>query len=51
LQVEARYHAYRSENTLGQYIASFVEWLTQNGADYFDAIAKAWKHDPRRHRR
>ncbi|WP_208644489.1 choline ABC transporter permease subunit [Pseudomonas reidholzensis] len=25
---------------LGQYIASFVEWLTQNGADYFDAIAQ-----------
>ena len=24
---------------LGQYIASFVEWLTQNGASYFDAIA------------
>ena len=26
---------------LGQYIASFVEWLTQNGANYFDAIAQA----------
>ncbi|MCV9919622.1 MULTISPECIES: choline ABC transporter permease subunit [Pseudomonas] len=25
---------------LGQYIASFVEWLTQNGAEYFDAIAQ-----------
>ncbi|MGY4524616.1 glycine betaine/proline transport system permease protein [Pseudomonas sp. TE21394] len=25
---------------LGQYIASFVEWLTQNGANYFDAIAQ-----------
>ncbi|TLP61874.1 choline ABC transporter permease subunit [Pseudomonas mosselii] len=25
---------------LGQYIASFVEWLTQNGANYFDAIAR-----------
>ena len=25
---------------LGQYIASFVEWLTENGANYFDAIAK-----------
>ena len=25
---------------LGQYIASFVEWLTQNGAAYFDAIAQ-----------
>jgi len=25
---------------LGQYIASFVEWLTQNGASYFDAIAQ-----------
>lgn len=25
---------------LGEYIASFVEWLTQNGADYFDAIAQ-----------
>ncbi|RZI83252.1 MAG: choline ABC transporter permease subunit [Pseudomonas sp.] len=25
---------------LGHYIASFVEWLTQNGADYFDAIAQ-----------
>lgn len=26
---------------LGQYIASFVEWLTDNGADYFDAFADA----------
>lgn len=25
---------------LGEYIASFVEWLTQNGANYFDAIAQ-----------
>ncbi|MFS0825537.1 choline ABC transporter permease subunit [Pseudomonas phoenicis] len=25
---------------LGQYMASFVEWLTQIGANYFDAIAK-----------
>ena len=25
---------------LGQYIASFVEWLTQHGANYFDAIAQ-----------
>ncbi|WP_296267299.1 choline ABC transporter permease subunit [Pseudomonas sp. MLB6B] len=25
---------------LGQYMASFVEWLTQVGANYFDAIAK-----------
>ncbi|MGE8327314.1 choline ABC transporter permease subunit [Pseudomonas urmiensis] len=25
---------------LGQYIAAFVEWLTQNGAEYFDAIAQ-----------
>ena len=25
---------------LGQYIAAFVEWLTQNGANYFDAIAR-----------
>ena len=24
---------------LGQYIAAFVEWLTQHGANYFDAIA------------
>ncbi|MCW1247031.1 choline ABC transporter permease subunit, partial [Pseudomonas sp. SAICEU22] len=24
---------------LGQYIAGFVEWLTQNGANTFDAIA------------
>ncbi|MDP9032779.1 MAG: choline ABC transporter permease subunit, partial [Pseudomonadota bacterium] len=24
---------------LGQYIAAFVEWLTQHGAAYFDAIA------------
>jgi glycine betaine/proline transport system permease protein len=24
---------------LGEYIASFVDWLTLNGADYFDAIA------------
>ncbi|WP_434682083.1 choline ABC transporter permease subunit [Pseudomonas sp. R1-18] len=24
---------------LGEYIASFVDWLTRNGADYFDAIA------------
>ena len=26
---------------LGQYIAGFVEWLTQHGANYFDAIAEA----------
>ncbi|WP_416221047.1 choline ABC transporter permease subunit [Pseudomonas sp. RP23018S] len=25
---------------LGQYMATFVEWLTQIGANYFDAIAK-----------
>ncbi|AIZ34592.1 ABC transporter permease [Pseudomonas parafulva] len=25
---------------LGQYMASFVEWLTQHGANYFDAIAQ-----------
>ena len=25
---------------VGQYMASFVEWLTQNGANYFDAIAQ-----------
>ncbi len=25
---------------LGQYIASFVEWLTLHGANYFDAIAQ-----------
>ena len=24
---------------LGQYIAAFVDWLTQHGANYFDAIA------------
>ncbi len=24
---------------LGEYIAAFVDWLTANGADYFDAIA------------
>lgn len=26
---------------LGEYIASFVDWLTRNGADYFDAIASS----------
>jgi glycine betaine/proline transport system permease protein len=26
---------------LGQYIAGFVQWLTQHGANYFDAIAEA----------
>ena len=26
---------------LGQYIAQFVEWLTDNGAEYFDAFADA----------
>ena len=25
---------------LGQYMSSFVEWLTQHGANYFDAIAQ-----------
>ena len=26
---------------LGQHIAAFVEWLTQHGANYFDAFAEA----------
>ncbi len=34
---------------LGQYIAAFVEWLTQHGANYFDAMRiDTGNDDPRR---